>query len=76
MAKQKWIIEMSVDNIWIADGFNRTNERAQRMLENDLQFAFSHEVSAKVLAAPCPHVIARLQGYKTVKAMMADRKVK
>ncbi len=68
----KWTIEVVVDPIWVADGFDLTPERAQRMLRRELDFAHEHEVTATVTEAPDPDAIAVEQGY----ASAADRKAR
>lgn len=65
-AKIKWIVEFSVDETWVADGFNLTKERALTMLQNDLSSAYGHELSAKIISKPADTVVAKLQGFKTV----------
>lgn len=70
----KWIVEFSVDKTWVEDGFELTADRAKNMLENDLQFAYGHELGARILKAPPQKDIAKVQGYKSVKAKReADR---
>lgn len=61
----KWTVEFEVDEVWIADGFNITDQRALDMLSNDLQFAnIGTELGAKVLSAPDPTAIRKAQGYR------------
>lgn len=62
MGKLKWIVEFSVDKVWVEDGFNLTKERAENMLRNDLQFANSQEVKAKIVSAPSKKLINKIQG--------------
>jgi hypothetical protein len=66
MAKLKFVAEISVDDSWVADGYFLTAER----VKSDLgpRGAYGHEVSAKVLKTPPLKLVAKLQGYKTVKA--------
>lgn len=59
----KWTVEFEVDEVWVADGFNLDDERAQEMLLVDLGYARPHEVSAKVISAPDPKSIKKAQGY-------------
>lgn len=58
---QKWTVEFTVADSWVADGFDLTDERAFSMLENDLAFAYSNELSAKVVGKPDPEVVRKLQ---------------
>lgn len=60
-AKLKWTIEIGVDPLWVADGFDMTDERAKQMLEEHIQYAMGHEVSAKVLRRPPEQLIKGLQ---------------
>ena len=69
--KFKWTVEFSVDESWVADGFNLTDERALDMLASDLSYAYGHELGAKVLTAPDAKAIAKVQGFKSVEAMNA-----
>ena len=64
MAKLKWTVEFEVEDVWVADGFELTDERALDMLSHDLSSAIiGMELSAKVISAPTPEEIRRLQGY-------------
>ncbi len=75
MAKLKWTIEIAVDETWIADGFDMTDERALDMLANDLKWAnIGQELGAKVLTRPDDAKVAELQGYKSVEEYLARRK--
>ena len=67
MAKLTWTVEISVEKCFVADGFELTDERAQDMVLNDLQFAGSHEVKCKVIKTPDREVVAKVQGYKSYK---------
>ena len=57
----KWMVEFSVAETWVADGFNLTDARALEMLENDIQFAYPHELRARVVRAPKAADIGRVQ---------------
>ncbi len=59
----KWTVEFSVDASWVADGFDLDDDRAKDMLNHDLTGAYGHEIGAKVLKAPDPARIMRVQGY-------------
>jgi hypothetical protein len=59
--KIKWVVEFGVDKCFVEDGFNLTEERAKEMLEKDLQFAYGHEVSARIVSAPDKKVIKKIQ---------------
>lgn len=62
--KLTWTVKLSVDESWVADGFELTNERALNMLANDLGWAnIGTELAAKVVKAPSQKLIKKLQGY-------------
>ena len=63
--KLKWTVEFEVDTVWVADGFDLTDDRALDMLAHDLSHAnIGLELGAKVIKAPKARDIRRLQGYK------------
>jgi hypothetical protein len=60
-----WTVQFTVNPVWVADGFDLTDERALGMLAHDLSYAnIGTELDAKVLTAPDPDEIAMEQGYK------------
>lgn len=63
MKRFKWTVEFEVDETWVADGFDLTDERAKDMIEGQLGYAYPHETSAKVVSAPSPIEIRLAQGY-------------
>ena len=69
--KLKWTVEFSVDESWVAAGFDLTKERAHEMLATDLAGAHNHEILTKIVKAPDPDHIATLQGYANAKEMRA-----
>ena len=73
MAKFKWTVEFEVDEVWVADGFIMTNQRALDMLAADLGWAdIGSELSAKVILHPDLDSVAKCQGYKDAKHMLRD----
>ena len=74
MSKLRWTVEFAVDSSWVADGFNFTDERAKRMLNYDLSGAYGHEIGAKILSAPDPLKIAKLQGYESADTILKEIK--
>ena len=75
MAKMlKYTVNFWVDESWVADGFDLTDERAKDMLNGDLQYAYGHELHARVVSAPKPELVARIQGYEgeRIKAGAAE----
>ena len=62
--KLKWTVVFEVDEIWVADGFNLTNERALNMLASDLQYAnIDTELNAYLIKSPSQQKIKKIQGY-------------
>ena len=74
MAKKKfkWVVEIEVDEVWVADGFNLTEDRMHDIMCDALPFAYGFEIDTKVLDAPSNKRIAKAQGYKSVKDFLAD----
>ena len=63
MKKLKWVVEFTVSEIWVEDGFDLTDERLLEMLAGDLPYAYEHELGAKILKAPDANLIKKIQGY-------------
>lgn len=64
MAKRfKWVVEFEVDASWVADGFEMTQERAKGMIEQELGYSSADETGARILKAPPPDAIRKVQGY-------------
>jgi hypothetical protein len=59
----KWTVEFTVDQTWVEDGFDLTDERALSMLAHDLSSAYGHEIDARVIEAPDQADIRLTQGY-------------
>jgi hypothetical protein len=65
MAKKfRWTVEFTVDETWVADGFELTQERALEMLAKDLSYAYEHELGARIVSEPDQKAIRKAQGYK------------
>ena len=62
--KLKYTAEFWVDESWVADGFDLTDERAKEMLNGTLPYAHGSELHARVTKAPKPETVARIQGSK------------
>lgn len=75
MAKLRWTVEFAVDESWVADGFDLTDERAKGMLAQDLRYAYGHELGAKVLVYPSTLRVAKLQGYRAKDIAEGVKKV-
>ncbi len=72
--KLKYVVVFEVDETWIADGFDLTDERAFEMLNRDLAYAYGHELEAKVTKAPPALLVAQLQGYSSADHIENQRK--
>ncbi len=59
----KWTVEFEVNAVWVADGFDLTDDRAHAMLADHLSHAHGSELKARVIKAPDPDKVAREQGY-------------
>lgn len=63
MKTYKWVVEIEIDPLWVADGFDLTDARAHSILRGELPYAHSGEITTKVLSAPDPKQIRCEQGY-------------
>lgn len=63
MKRFKWVVEFEVDETWVADGFDLTDERAKRLIEEHLDYSHGWETAARVISHPPTHEIAMAQGY-------------
>jgi hypothetical protein len=61
-----WTVSITVDETWVADGFDLTEERLHDIMARALPYAFGHEFSGKVLEAPPPNDIRVAQGYEPI----------
>lgn len=52
MKKFKWRVEFEIDETWVADGFNLTEDVAKEMIENYLGWAHPSETAAKIVSSP------------------------
>lgn len=59
----KWVIEVQVAPIWVEDGFDLSQETHNR-LSTLLPFANEGEIKVKILKAPSPKAIRKIQGYE------------
>jgi hypothetical protein len=58
-----WTVAITVDKIWVEDGFNLTPERLKDMVQSDLDFATEDEIEVAILSATSPAAIRLIQGY-------------
>lgn len=63
MYKFKWMVEITVDETWVADGFDLTKDRAQEMVAKTLPYATNSEIKARVISTPDKKLIRKVQGY-------------
>lgn len=59
----KWTVEISISEIWVADGFDLTEERLRDMVASHLGYACHNEIAVRVVKAPEPAAIAKAQGF-------------
>jgi len=68
MAKKKtfkWVVEIEVDEVWVADGYEATADRIKEaILEYSLGWAHDHEVKTKLLKQPTKASIDKLHSYR------------
>lgn len=69
MAKQqewfKWTVEIEVHRTWVEDGFDlSSDDEVHSMIANRLPHAYSSEIRGKVIEAPDPKAIRKVQGYE------------
>lgn len=60
----KWTIEIEINEVWVADGFEITADRIQEMIQEALGFSREEETRVSVIAAPHPDEIRKAQGYE------------
>lgn len=58
-----WHLEVEIAEVWVADGFDLTEERAHEIFCHELGWAQGHEIKCKVLKAPDPADVREAQGY-------------
>ena len=61
----KWAVEIEINEVWVADGFEVTAERIQELIQEAIGYAYDHESRVRVIAAPDPEEIRKAQGYVT-----------
>ncbi len=66
MKRFKFVVEIEVDETWVADGFDINKENVKDRIGELLPFASEAEFDAKVLKAPARDSILKTQGYKVV----------
>lgn len=61
--KLKWVVEFSVDSVWVSDGFNLNKKIATDMITSYLSQAYTDEIQAKIIKKPSQKLINFLQGH-------------
>jgi len=59
----KWVVEFTVDETWVADGFDLNEDRAKEMIEEALPYSYDYETKVKILKSPDSKAILKAQGY-------------
>lgn len=66
LARFVWTLEIEVDEIWVADGFDFTDGRVASVRDNLIPEAYTTEVAARVLSRPSSDEVRLAQGYEPV----------
>jgi len=62
--KFSWTVEITVDESWVADGFDPTaDDFKAAILKTMLRDAYEHEVAARIVIRPQQRDIDAAQGY-------------
>lgn len=61
----KWTVEIEVNEVWVADGFEVTAERVQEWIQEAIGYSYDSETRVRVVKAPDPKEIAKAQGYES-----------
>jgi hypothetical protein len=62
--KFTWTVAITLDKVWVEDGFILTPDRLQALIQSDLMtYSIEHEVKVMELASPSPAAIRLVQGY-------------
>lgn len=59
----KWTVEIEVNEIWVADGFEVTAEGVKEMIQEAIGYSYEHETRVRVVSSPDPTEIKKAQGY-------------
>ncbi len=69
-------VKIRVSALWVADGFDLTTERANRMLAKELGWANGSEFEAEVVSAPNADEVAVEMGYESDAHKREDKRLK
>jgi len=76
MAKIKtfrWVVEFTVDETWVADGFNLTDETATEMLAHELSGVIGHHVYAVNADDPTTEIEALKHEHAALRQLLTKR---
>jgi hypothetical protein len=60
----KWTVEIAVNEIWVADGFEITADKIQEALQTMIGYSYENETRVRVITAPASAAIRKAQGYE------------
>lgn len=59
----KWVVEIEVDETWVADGYEATADRVKEaILGHSLGFAYENEIKVRQISKPSDKSIRIAQG--------------
>lgn len=58
----KWTVEIEINEVWVAGGFEITADRVQQMIQEAIGFARESETRVRVVASPDLKKIRKAQG--------------
>lgn len=64
----KWTVEIEVNELWVADGFQIDADMVQEMIQGRIGYSYEHETRVRVVKAPSVDEIRKAQGYEPVSA--------
>ena len=56
-----WVVKISIDESWIVDGFEVTEENVKEAMQYCLPYAYDSEIKTKIMKRPDRKVIDKLQ---------------
>lgn len=60
----KWVVEIEVNETWVADGFEIDADMIQEMIQERIGYSYEQETRARIVKAPDPRAIRVAQGYE------------
>ena len=61
----KWIVEIEISEVWVADGFEITADDVQEMIQKQIGYSYEHETRVRIVKSPTVEEIRLTQGYTT-----------